>query len=85
MTDDEQPRVICLPNAAGNPGGFDDDIYGNCVECNVEIHWRPHAPAGEKICLPCYLKLAKPDDEIKITPMVVNEFIAWLATQKKKP
>jgi hypothetical protein len=49
--------VICTPTSWGNPGGFDDNVYGQCARgCDRAIQWRPHAPAAAaKVCVYCAL------------------------------
>ena len=53
--------VICTPTSWGNPGGFDDNVYGPCArECGRKIQWRPHAPAAaEKVCVYCALAVMR--------------------------
>lgn len=65
---DDVIMIVCLPRAAGNPGGFDDNCYGPCCRCRTEVQWRPHAPEpSEKICMPCFVKEASPTDTMLVT------------------
>lgn len=63
--------VICAPTKWGNPGGFDDNLYGACAICGEPIQYRPHAPAAtEKVCAPCALATTTAGDVFVMTPEV---------------
>lgn len=79
--------VICTPTAWGNPGGFDDNVYGQCArECGRAIQWRPHAPAdAEKVCIYCALadmrKAGGGGLEVTVTREVAEDLRRFMATR----
>jgi hypothetical protein len=83
---DDEVFVICSPNSWGNPGGFDDDVYGTCAKCGVPIHWRPHNPEpSTKVCIECGLKNAKddPDAKVAVTRKTAEEVVDHLKGRKR--
>jgi hypothetical protein len=55
MSDDDEVIVIC--GSGENPSPWDDDIKGECADCQTSIRWRPHSPEGAtRVCLACGLK-----------------------------
>lgn len=75
---DGEAIVVCLPTSRGNPDGFDDNRFGECACCGDRIQWRPHMPAGLKICTGCLVRRVEMSDEICITPETRTEMAAFL-------
>jgi len=65
--------VVCLPTKCGNPGGFDDNVYGKCCVCEQAILWRPHSPELPKVCIECFSSVVEPGDELVMTPQSREE------------
>jgi hypothetical protein len=72
---DDDSIIVCLPTAKGNPGGFDDNVYGSCDSCQVPIQWRPHNPPGRHLCLDCVVKMPNPG-KIVVTMRTILEVLA---------
>lgn len=80
----EEVIVICLPTSLGNPGGFDDNLYGPCATCAVEIQWRPHSPAGRHLCVPCARAEFYGETGpviARVTPETVEDVRRWSRTR----
>lgn len=73
--------LICLPLTRGNPGGFDDNLYGRCSKCEEPVQYRPGGE-GELVCLPCFEKEVRAGNadpvEVKVTPKTTEEVRRWL-------
>jgi len=83
--DSDELLIICLPVSRGNPGGFDDNVYGPCADCGVEIQWRPHAPAGRHVCMNCAARTIEKEGitgSITMTPEIVEEIRRHIALEK---
>ena len=69
------PIVVCVP--ADSPGCGDDDLFGVCELCETTIRWRPHMPAGSRVCLCCFIVNARPGYfELAVTSETLNELAA---------
>jgi hypothetical protein len=80
---EEELLIICLRSDMGNPGGFDDNVYGPCAKCGAEIQHRPHVPEpSTKVCLGCFAAHVKKGDRVGVTAETADELKRWSATQK---
>ncbi len=80
----EETIVVCLPQSAGNPGGFDDNRYTACASCGVKVQYRPHAPEPSlKVCLSCAAAIRPRDRkiEIHVTAETLADLRRWRATR----
>jgi hypothetical protein len=75
-------------------GFYGDEVHGACADCSDPIVWRPHAPAGVRLCVACAaVRLLTGDAEefdIEVTPETQRELAGWRLLQqpidpKRKP
>lgn len=67
--------VVCSP--AVFPALFEDDIFGTCAICGVDVRFRPHAPAPRSlVCLMCFFKHAEPGESCELTAQSRHELSA---------
>jgi hypothetical protein len=77
--EDGKTVLVCLRVESGNPGGFEDNVYGECERCHARIQWRPNAIAcDERICMEC----GDPNAPIFVTAETLGEYIAWAMGQQ---
>jgi hypothetical protein len=65
------PIVVCVP---GDYPGLADDLFGACLLCDGAIRWRPHLPAGSRVCLCCFIVNARPGHfDLAVTAETLEE------------
>ena len=53
-----------------------DNGRGPCADCGRKVVWRPHAPAGVRVCVECYLtNRASVDDALILTSEAAKDVI----------
>lgn len=77
MAEDDEPMIaVCSPDRI-----FADDEACTCARCGCAIYVRPHTvarvPAPGRVCVGCFLTLARGDADVRM--FVSEETIAELA------
>ena len=79
--DDEEVVVVCA--RITTPLYMADNIVGKCSECGWSVQFRPHAPAGRRMCMECAGDIIEPGAKVFTTPRMVEEIKAFLRKQKQ--
>jgi hypothetical protein len=62
-----------------------DNRTGECCECGWKVQFRPHAPAGRRMCADCAIALIDFDLEIAIAvpPRMLEDYLIYLKRQRQ--
>ena len=78
--EDEEAIVVCGFEAT--PAAFPDDMIGTCCDCGVGVRYRPHSPAGPRICLICFAERSKREPiKVYITKYTAEEVAALIRAE----
>ena len=79
------PIVVCAPldHPAVLADVFPDDLISACALCDQAVRVRPHAPAGSRVCLCCFIVNAPPGHFELIVTAQTLEDLAMLAVPEE--
>jgi hypothetical protein len=66
----EKITVVCMQLTM--PLLMPDNQIGVCCKCGVSVQFRPRAPRGLRICMPCATELFSPN-ELAVTQHTMDE------------
>lgn len=75
MIDDDELVVVCARITA--PLMLPDNATGKCSHCGHRVQFRPHAPAGRKLCEECAFAVLDDDTEIVTTPRMIEDVVNY--------
>jgi hypothetical protein len=80
----EDVVVVCA--RITTPLMIPDNRIGKCSECGWKVQFRPHAPAGRRMCSKCAFELidwSDPANNVEIPPRMVEDVASYFMRKRQ--